>query len=84
MYGEWHPSEVCNVDLGTVGKLLVVAGAILAGVGLLLVLVSKGWVPRLPGDLSFTVGNVRIFFPIVSSLVISIVLTLVFTLIARR
>ena len=72
------------MDLGVVGKLLVLAGAILAGVGLLLVLVSKGWLPRLPGDLSFTVGNVRVFFPIVSSLVISIVLTLLFSLIARR
>ena len=72
------------MDLGAVGKLLVVAGAILASVGLLFVLMSKGWVPRLPGDLSFNVGNVRIFFPIVSSLVISIVLTVVFTLIARR
>jgi hypothetical protein len=77
-------AKMKNVDLGAVGKLLVVAGAILASVGLLFVLVSKGWVPRLPGDLSFTVGNVRIFFPIVTSLVISIVLTLVFTLIARR
>jgi len=73
-----------DVDLGVVGKLFVLAGVILAAVGLLLVMVSKGWLPRLPGDLSFTVGNVRVFFPIVSSLVISIVLTLVFTLIARR
>ncbi len=72
------------MDLGTVGKLLVLAGAILAGLGLVLVLVSKGWVPRLPGDLSFTVGNVRVFFPIVSSLVISIVLTVILTLMARR
>ena len=72
------------MDLGVVGKLLVLAGAILAGVGLLLVLVSKGWLPRLPGDLSFTVGNVRVFFPVVSSLVISIVLTLIFSLLARR
>jgi hypothetical protein len=72
------------MDLGVVGKLLVLAGAILAGVGLLLVLVSRGCVPRLPGDLSFTVGNVRVFFPVVSSLVISIVLTLILSLIARR
>jgi uncharacterized membrane protein len=75
---------VGNVDLGVVGKLFVLAGAILAGVGLLLVLVSRGWVPRLPGDLSFTVGNVRVFFPVVSSLVLSLVLTLIFSLIARR
>ena len=67
-----------------VGKLVVLAGVILAAAGLLLVMVSKGWLPRLPGDLSFTVGNVRVFFPIVSSLVISIVLTLLFSLIARR
>jgi hypothetical protein len=72
------------VDLGAVGKLFVLAGAILAGVGLLLVLGSKGWLPRLPGDVSFTVGNVRVFIPIVSSLVISLALTLVFSLITRR
>jgi hypothetical protein len=72
------------MDLGLVGKLFVLAGVILVSVGLLLVLVSRGWVPRLPGDLSFTVGNVRIFFPVVSSLVISVVLTLIFSPIARR
>jgi hypothetical protein len=62
----------------------MLAGAILAGMGLLLFLASRGWLPRLPGDLSFTVGNVRVFFPLASSVVISIVLTLLFSLIARR
>ncbi len=81
-----HPSRDYNprVDLGPLGKLLILAGAILVGVGLLLVLVGKGWIPRLPGDLSFTIGPVKVFFPIVTSIVLSIILTVILTLFTRR
>lgn len=72
------------MDLAALGKLVVGLGLAIALLGVVLVLVGKGLVPRLPGDLAFRVGNVRVFFPIASSIVISIVLTLVLNLLMRR
>jgi hypothetical protein len=51
---------------------------------LLLLVVGKGLWPHLPGDLSFKLGNVRVFFPIATSIVLSIVLTVVLNLFFRR
>ena len=49
---------------------------VLAVVGGLFVLMGKGVLPRVPGDLSFGKGNVRVFVPIGTSILVSIVLTI--------
>jgi hypothetical protein len=72
------------MDLSALGKLVVVFGLVLVGMGALLILVGKGLLPHLPGDLSFKVGSVRVFFPLATSIVLSIVLTLVLNLFFRR
>jgi hypothetical protein len=72
------------MDLTALGKLVVGLGLGLACVGALLILAGKGLFPQLPGDLAFRVGNVRVFFPIATSIVISIVLTVVLNLLMRR
>jgi hypothetical protein len=72
------------MDLTAIGKLVVGLGVGLACVGALLILAGKGLFPSLPGDLAFRVGNVRVFFPIATSIVISLVLTVVFNLLMRR
>ena len=72
------------MDLAALGKLVVGLGLGIALLGVVLLLIGKGLVPRLPGDLAFRVGNVRVFFPIASSIVISVVLTLVLNLLMRR
>ena len=75
-------------DLSGVGRLLLVAGLVLAGVGALLILAPR--IPgfdrlgRLPGDFVVERGPVTIFVPIVSSIVISVLLTIVLNLILRR
>jgi hypothetical protein len=75
-------------DLSGLGRLLLIAGAILAALGALLIVAPR--VPgldrlgRLPGDLIVERGPVTVFVPIVSSIVISIVLTIVLNLILRR
>jgi hypothetical protein len=38
----------------------------------------------LPGDFSFKVGNLRVFFPLATSIVLSVVLTLLVNLFFRR
>ena len=75
-------------DLSGIGRFLVVAGLVLAAIGLLLVFAPQ--VPgldrlgRLPGDIFVQRGNTTIFIPIVSSIVISVLLTIVLNLFIRR
>ena len=58
------------------GKILVIAGLVLAGVGALLWSgFGKGWLGRLPGDLHYSRDHVSFHFPIVTCLIISLGLT---------
>ena len=71
-------------SMGDVGRLLIVAGALLLVVGVFFSL--GGRVPflgRLPGDISFRSGNVQVFVPLVTCLLLSVVLTLVLNLLFR-
>ena len=72
------------MDLSSLGKMVLVFGLALAGLGLLLVAVGKGLLPHLPGDFSFKVGSLRVFFPLATSIVLSVVLTLLLNLFFRR
>jgi len=72
------------VDLSGVGKLLIVLGAVVAVFGVLLLVAGRGWHPRIPGDFSFGRGNVRVFVPIGTSILVSVILTVVLNLFFRR
>ena len=63
------------------GKLLVVVGLIVAGVGLLVMLGLP--VGRLPGDITVKRGNFTFYFPLATSIIASILLTLVLALLRR-
>ncbi|POX87465.1 DUF2905 domain-containing protein [Mycobacterium kansasii] len=63
-----------------VGPFLVVAGVIIAVLGVLTWVGGLWWVGRLPGDIRIERGNVRIYVPVVSMLVISIVGSVVLTI----
>jgi Protein of unknown function (DUF2905) len=67
------------------GKLIVVVGAILVGVGLLLLLLGRTGVPvgRLPGDILYRRRNFAFYFPLTTSILLSIVLSLVFYFLSR-
>ena len=63
------------------GKLLVLAGAILLVLGLL---VMAGFpLFRLPGDFSVRRGPVTFYFPLATSILLSILLTLVMMFLRR-
>ena len=62
------------------GRALIVFGLILVGIGLLIEFAPWLRLGRLPGDISFGSGNVRVYFPIVTSLLISVILSLLFAL----
>jgi hypothetical protein len=63
------------------GKVLLLVGLVIAGVGLL---VMAGLpLGRLPGDIVVRRGHVTLYFPIVTSVVVSVLLTLVLMLLRR-
>jgi DUF2905 family protein len=64
-------------------RILIVAGVVLIAAGLLWPLIARLGLGRLPGDIAIERDNVRFYFPIVTSLVISVVLTLLFWLFRR-
>ena len=63
------------------GKLLLVIGVVITGIGLLVMLgVPFG---RLPGDVTVKRGNFTFYFPLATSIVASILLTLLLSLLRR-
>lgn len=66
------------------GKMLMVLGLALAGVGLLLWLgVGKNWLGRLPGDIQIQRDGFSFYFPVTTCIVISLILTLIFWLLRK-
>ena len=63
------------------GKLLVIGGVILIGVGLLVMMGLP--IGRLPGDISVKRGNSTFYFPLATSILASILLTLLLALFRR-
>ena len=67
------------------GRLLVLTGVLLVGLGLALMFGSRFsslGLGKLPGDISYKGKNVTFYFPIVTCLILSVVLTLVFWLLS--
>ena len=65
--------------LGDLGKLLLIGGLVLAGVGALLMV--GGRLPfrigRLPGDISYHGRSGSFYFPVVTCILLSVALTLI-------
>jgi hypothetical protein len=71
--------------MNELGKLLIFAGGALLLVGILLTVAPRvPLIGRLPGDLSFERGGVRVYLPLATSFVLSIVLTILLNLWLRR
>ena len=67
------------------GKLLVVLGTVLAVAGLALMWLGRTGIPigRLPGDIVYRGKNTTVYFPIVTSILLSVLLTVVLYVIGR-
>ena len=63
------------------GKLLVILGIVLAGIGLLVMMGLP--IGRLPGDVSYRRGNTTFYFPLATSIIVSILLTLLLAFFRR-
>ena len=63
------------------GKLLVLIGVAIAGIGLLVMLGLP--IGRLPGDIAVKRDNFSFYFPITTSIILSIILTLILSFFRR-
>lgn len=65
--------------LGTIGRALVGIGALVAVVGVVLLLADRFpalRIGRLPGDIAVEKGRFRFYFPLGTSLLVSVLVTL--------
>ncbi|MFA8435769.1 MAG: DUF2905 domain-containing protein [Marinifilaceae bacterium] len=68
-----------------IGKYLIGAGILLLVIGIVLYFSGNklNWLGNLPGDFKFKSGNVQIYFPLTTIVIITIVLNLILWLIRK-
>jgi hypothetical protein len=64
-----------------IGPFLVLAGIVVVALGVLVWAGGLSWFGRLPGDIRIERGNVRVYVPLVSMLLVSVIATLVLALV---
>ena len=64
-----------------IGPFVVVAGILIVLLGILVWTGGLSWFGRLPGDIRIERGNVRIYVPVVSMLLVSVAATLVLSIV---
>ncbi len=72
------------MDTSLIGRILLVVALVAGVAGLLLVGASALGLGRLPGDMSFGRGNVRVYLPLATSIIVSVVATVVLNVLLRR
>lgn len=71
--------------MGSIGKMMVAMGVLIALLGGLIWLSScLPGTGRLPGDILIRKGNITLYIPVVTSIVVSILLSFVFWFFSRR
>lgn len=71
------------MDQRTAGTLLIALGVAAIVAGALVMTGALGWFGRLPGDVRIESGSTRVYFPIVTMLLLSVVLSVVMLIIRR-
>jgi len=72
-------------DFSQFGKIFLIVGLVVAGLGLLMILGGKiPWIGKLPGDLFYKGEKFSFYFPLTTSILVSVVLTLILWLINRK
>jgi hypothetical protein len=73
--------------LGTIGKLLIVVGLMIALVGVILILAGRFpglKIGRLPGDIYVEREGWSFYFPLATSIVLSVIISLILWLVSRK
>ena len=70
--------RVSVAPMSDLGRMLMIAGGVLLLLGLLFSLGGRlPWLGRLPGDIVIERENVRFYFPLATSILLSVILTLI-------
>ena len=79
------PELFLKKNMQEVGRLLMIAGFVLAIIGFVLTNAkSLPWLGKLPGDFVIRKGNFTFYFPLATSLVLSLVLTFLLYLFRKK
>ena len=71
--------------MDAIGKFLIVFGVTVVVVGILLTFSRHvPFLGRLPGDVLWQKGSLKVYFPIVTSLVLSVIATVILNLVLKR
>ena len=70
--------------MADLARVLIIVGLTLAFVGVALAIGHRFGLGRLPGDVDLTIGPIRIWAPLATSILVSVVLTVIVNLILRR
>jgi hypothetical protein len=71
------------MDSRTLGLVLVAVGALVIIAGIATYFGLLGWFGKLPGDLRYDSGNLKVYAPIVSMLLISLGLSIGLAIVRR-
>jgi hypothetical protein len=73
------------METNIIAKGVILMGLMLLFMGILLTLAPRiPFFGRLPGDFVFSTGNVQVFFPLATMLLLSVILTLLLNLFVRH
>ena len=64
-----------NLEPQQFGKYILITGIVISIVGGIIILLGKMGISRMPGDIELEGKNWKIYFPVISCIVISIILT---------
>jgi len=71
------------MDSRGIGMLVIGVGIFLLALGALIYSGALSWFGRLPGDIRIERGSTRIYFPLVSMLLLSVLLSLLLSFLRR-
>ncbi len=67
------------------GRYLIYIGLILTAIGIIFTVAPRiPFLGKLPGDIVYRKDNFVLYFPLVTSIIVSIVLSIIFYLLSRR
>jgi hypothetical protein len=66
------------------GRFLIIAGAVIVVIGVFFMVADKIPIGRLPGDLHFGNGRIKIYIPLATSILLSAVITIILNFFGRR
>lgn len=67
----------------SLGKILLLGAAVMAAAGIVLLILGRFGLGRLPGDIVIQKENFTFYFPLVTMILLSIVLTIILNIFRR-